>query len=400
MNIHQPRYTIIQGVIIWFLLAIILISSIIFKKSITKDMHHLIKACIVIFFIINSITCYSQYLSNPSFEGQPEHSVLPSGWGICDENSTPDTQPGIANTNLAPADGNTYISLVVRGFIHSYPGTKEDCITTLLKPLLKDKCYKLQIDLAYTKDLYDSTEEFGLVSYGRPVKFEIYGGSNSCELTELLGQVDSVYNENWENFEFNITPTLADINYLILKADFARLPIYPGNILVDNIRLYKITPDDYTKLDTTINYGETITIHASNASQYHWSPDIGLSCDDCQNPTANVPYNMTYTATLIGQTNCYDYKEFFNIKVVPNIPNIITPNGDGKNDVFKILGLEQGTKLIIMDRWGKVFYETDNYDNSWDGKYKGTLLQPDTYWYLLKFPSDKTAVTGYIYLKL
>ncbi|MFD2246548.1 gliding motility-associated C-terminal domain-containing protein [Pontibacter ruber] len=51
------------------------------------------------------------------------------------------------------------------------------------------------------------------------------------------------------------------------------------------------------------------------------------------------------------------------------IPNIITPNGDGKNDVFFIHGLvEDDWELSLFDRWGKQVYRTANYKNDWAPK--------------------------------
>jgi gliding motility-associated-like protein len=51
-------------------------------------------------------------------------------------------------------------------------------------------------------------------------------------------------------------------------------------------------------------------------------------------------------------------------------PNVITPNNvDGKNDYFHIEGLENfpDTKLQIFNRWGKKIYESNNYQNDWNG---------------------------------
>ncbi len=48
------------------------------------------------------------------------------------------------------------------------------------------------------------------------------------------------------------------------------------------------------------------------------------------------------------------------------IPNIITPNGDGKNDVFFIHGLtEDNWELTLYNRWGKEIYRSKNYKNDW-----------------------------------
>ncbi len=73
------------------------------------------------------------------------------------------------------------------------------------------------------------------------------------------------------------------------------------------------------------------------------------------------------------------------------LPNAFTPNGDGLNDIFRILGnigrLET-VNLGIFNRWGeRVFVETDPY-KGWDGYYKGVPAQMGTYVYLLEYSID------------
>jgi gliding motility-associated-like protein len=55
--------------------------------------------------------------------------------------------------------------------------------------------------------------------------------------------------------------------------------------------------------------------------------------------------------------------------VVIEIPNIFTPNGDGVNDLFVIKGLENCEKrmLIVKDQKGQTVFQSNRYDNSWDG---------------------------------
>jgi len=47
------------------------------------------------------------------------------------------------------------------------------------------------------------------------------------------------------------------------------------------------------------------------------------------------------------------------------IPNIVTDNNDGINDVFFIKGLQENTEVNIYNRWGTIVYYTDNYKNDW-----------------------------------
>lgn len=70
------------------------------------------------------------------------------------------------------------------------------------------------------------------------------------------------------------------------------------------------------------------------------------------------------------------------------LPNVITPNGDGFNDVFepKVTGLDliTGAKTVIFNRWGNILWDTDNPLIQWDGKSKVTKMDcpPGTYFYI------------------
>lgn len=91
------------------------------------------------------------------------------------------------------------------------------------------------------------------------------------------------------------------------------------------------------------------------------------------------------------------------VTVVPqsiNIPTIITPNGDGKNDVFVVpdISLFPGTQLIIFNRWGNEVYRSESYQNTWNGD----GLTEGTYYYILnkKEPSGSvTTYKGWVFIK-
>lgn len=83
------------------------------------------------------------------------------------------------------------------------------------------------------------------------------------------------------------------------------------------------------------------------------------------------------------------------------IPNIITPNGDGKNDFFIIKDIENfdPVHLVIFNRWGNRVYESNNYTNQWDGRdTNGKELMNDTYYYYVEF-SNKKVIKGYVLIQ-
>jgi gliding motility-associated-like protein len=72
------------------------------------------------------------------------------------------------------------------------------------------------------------------------------------------------------------------------------------------------------------------------------------------------------------------------IDIVPFVPNVFTPNADGINDIFM-----PGLELEIIDRNGLSLYKGRD---GWDGRYKGHMAIPDTYFYLITY-SDRNQLS-------
>jgi len=49
------------------------------------------------------------------------------------------------------------------------------------------------------------------------------------------------------------------------------------------------------------------------------------------------------------------------------IPNVVTPNYDNAIDIFLIqkLDITQPSKLVVLNRWGNIVFEMENYQNDW-----------------------------------
>lgn len=77
------------------------------------------------------------------------------------------------------------------------------------------------------------------------------------------------------------------------------------------------------------------------------------------------------------------------------VPNIFTPNADGLNETFRIVGLPAGTaSLQVFSRWGRCVYTAEHYAHDWTG----AGLAPGIYYYLLQVPGCTTTVKGWVEL--
>jgi gliding motility-associated-like protein len=70
--------------------------------------------------------------------------------------------------------------------------------------------------------------------------------------------------------------------------------------------------------------------------------------------------------------------------------NIITPNGDGRNDTWVIKNIENYpyNTVKIMDKSGNVIYSKQGYTNDWNGTYGNSPLAQGTYYYIVDFGGD------------
>jgi gliding motility-associated-like protein len=167
-------------------------------------------------------------------------------------------------------------------------------------------------------------------------------------------------------------------------------------------------PDSCLQSDISFSVATALPIN-----QINWNfgdPNSGGSnISSSLNPSHLFSETGTYQINAIVQFDCYTKTVTQNITVVDcsdtiipilpfEFPNVITPNGDGTNDLFEIQDLPENTELIILNRWGNVVFSTTNYQNNWDGKNTlGNELVDGVYTY--KF-TTKTGRSGHGFVHL
>lgn len=119
------------------------------------------------------------------------------------------------------------------------------------------------------------------------------------------------------------------------------------------------------------------------------------------------------TVVVTDQNGCEQMVEVDMSCILFEIPELLTPNADGSNDKWEITGLENypNTEVLIYNRWGTKVFESDDYQNDWEGKSESNLniggdeLPESSYYYILTLggnesdPNSGKLFKGYIYIK-
>ena len=112
------------------------------------------------------------------------------------------------------------------------------------------------------------------------------------------------------------------------------------------------------------------------------------------NPVANPLQTTVYTLTVTDPTAlCPSVSDNVTVTVVTsciNVRNAFTPNGDGLNDLWYVYDQSfclkaGGVKVNVFNRYGNKVYESKNYNNNWDGTYKGKPVPDGTYYGVVEF---------------
>ena len=143
------------------------------------------------------------------------------------------------------------------------------------------------------------------------------------------------------------------------------------------------------------------------AVSYGWSWSTGAT-SSVPAPVLEVPFGQAVSVILTtvnaaGESftfsETYPASEQVDLSAMI-IPNVMTPNGDGINDVFTLTDgpfLGPCAELSIFDRYGRKVYENRGNDLSWDGRSPaGEECIPAVYFYVLEVNS--VAFTGHLTL--
>lgn len=163
-----------------------------------------------------------------------------------------------------------------------------------------------------------------------------------------------------------------------------------------NLSVVAPTLDVIANPQTVIFPANTVQLHATAAHDYVWNGGgVTISNTAIDNPLATLTASAwIYVQAKSTPDDCLMKDSVF-ITVVDRstfcadasiyIPTAFTPNRDGRNDIFRILGNKVSLKSFrIFNRWGEQVFFTSDIATGWDGSYKGKML-PATYVYTIVY---------------
>ena len=148
--------------------------------------------------------------------------------------------------------------------------------------------------------------------------------------------------------------------------------------------------------DTVAVIGQPLQLTAvtNQEASFAWQPATNISNSHVYDPVITIgsssPDSLTFFVTVKTSQGC-TATDSVHVKVYQSqpdifIPSAFTPNGDGRNDIFKPInaGIAKVFFFRVYSSLGELLYETSKDGDGWDGTYKGQRQRSGTYVYALK----------------
>ncbi|MEL6560280.1 MAG: cadherin domain-containing protein [Bacteroidota bacterium] len=245
-------------------------------------------------------------------------------------------------------------------------------------------------------------------------------GNSSQDYFSLINE--KIFTTRSFNYEllndFNIVISSADIAGLTVEKNF-QISVNDLNeapVLIDTV----FSINEHSPVNARVgqldffdeDFDEEFTFQFVNSENLPFGIDattseIRVVNSDMLDYEENPVWNLEVVVTDGGSPSLRDTASVrINIEDIPEnsfLPynNYISPNGDQVNDFFEIenVRIYEGFLLKIFTPQGNVVYESDSYDNSWDGRWNGRLLPAGTYYFTFESLTQNIRYSGKIFLK-
>ncbi|WP_298878947.1 T9SS type B sorting domain-containing protein [uncultured Polaribacter sp.] len=232
------------------------------------------------------------------------------------------------------------------------------------------------------KAIVDSTiPEFDLVKSTYYLCEDI--GSVTLETENALGNYTYVWKK--ENTEIAGSTFSKEVltsgNYTVKAISDAGCESAEKLIEVKNSSIATINIDDVVLIDDSDNNSIQIISDNLGTGDYEFALDDEFGVYKEAKLFEKIETGL-HTLFVKDKNGCGTTPYQFSILA---LPKFFTPNGDGKNDIWKIDGFTSNqftiAEVSIYNRFGVLLYQLNTTSQGWDGMYQGKLLPSSTYWY-------------------
>lgn len=192
------------------------------------------------------------------------------------------------------------------------------------------------------------------------------------------------------------TPALDTSKYAVVYTDKDNC----SDTLYMDYEIRPLPPVSIINNDTIIKYGQDIMLLATGGFLYTWTPSATLSNPNVVNPMASPKEPTLYYVYGIGENGCRKIDSVLvDIDYSSNlfVPTAFTPNGDGKNDVFRVSNItfQRLQEFRVYNRWGQELFSTTDIKKGWDGSFKGQPQDMGIYQYIIKLATPEGKIETY-----
>ena len=175
------------------------------------------------------------------------------------------------------------------------------------------------------------------------------------------------------NTQYIVTASLG----ICIAKDTFNVVAYPLPIVNAGLPIVLLSPDIVALSGT------------STPGNYVWTPNTSISSTSILNPNVFPSITTLYRLTTTNSNGCAA-SDTVRVTVIPYCIKpmaIFTPNGDGLYDRWLATNgaCTKNITAQIFNRYGAIVYENKDYQNTWDGTYKGSPLPDGTYYFILSF---------------
>tara|TARA_B100000809_G_scaffold266863_1_gene332316 strand:+ start:5834 stop:8245 length:2412 start_codon:yes stop_codon:yes gene_type:complete len=213
-----------------------------------------------------------------------------------------------------------------------------------------------------------------------------------CQNTSIVLHATGGHSYQWNTTE---TSSSIQINvagiYFVKSINGNCIGGYDTIVIRNNIR-----PSAQISGDSLFCTGRSTTLNALGSGNFSWS--TGAVEDQLVvRFTEEIILTAENSCGILASDTLLITEEDCDLTTDIYIPNAFTPNGNGINEIFKVIGTNiMSINVKIYNRWGELVFEWNDINDGWDGTHQNEPAPSGVYVYRIKIKTINDNVKSYV----